>query len=178
MTGHDKNFKERGRESEGGRGERERAIVCSPLPLHFLLHSSENDISSPPKELLFSFALRSSLPFKLSLLFSYLCQISLMMELFVPLNVPSRTALYSQLGGEPLHLWLNHSCVFSQDATEQPTGETSWWCSMGPTQPTVPVSFFLTHTHTLIILLYATGNEQSPGCPPTHPGSNRGAGVE
>lgn len=73
--------------------ERERAIVCSPLPPCFLLHSSENDISSPPKELLllFSSVLHSLLLFKLSLALSFVCQISLTVELFVLLDVPSRT---------------------------------------------------------------------------------------
>lgn len=37
--------------------EKEWAIVCSPLPPCVLLHSFENDISSPPKERLFSSAL-------------------------------------------------------------------------------------------------------------------------
>lgn len=47
---------------EGRRGKREWAIVCSPLPSRALLHSFENDISSPPKERLFSSALCSFTP--------------------------------------------------------------------------------------------------------------------
>lgn len=49
---------------EGGWGKREWAIVCSPLPPRVLLHSFENDISSPPKERLSSSALCSFTPFQ------------------------------------------------------------------------------------------------------------------
>lgn len=73
---------------------KERSFVCSSLPHRFLLHSSENDISSPPKELLFlvSSNLLSLLLFKLSLALRFLCQISPppLWNFFVPL-APSRT---------------------------------------------------------------------------------------
>lgn len=141
---------EKERERKGQ--ERERAIVCSPLPPHFLLHSSGNDISSPPKEVLSLFLL------KLSLALSFLCQISLTMELFVLPYVPSHTT-HTLSPLQILPITKLSVCAF-QDATKQPTGETSPWCSMESPQPPVVVSVSLTHTyihthtHTLIMLPY------------------------
>lgn len=96
--GHDKNFKERGRERQRkqGRERKEREGYCL-LPTSSLLFASFfwewHQQPTQGASLFFYPSLFASLQAFTGL--SVLCQISLMMELFVLLDVPSRTPHYS-----------------------------------------------------------------------------------
>lgn len=168
---------EKDRESKGGRGKRERAIVCSPLPPCFLLHSSENDISSPPKELLFSSTLRSLLLFKLLLVFPSCVRFpSWWNYLFCLMCHHAHHITLNHVQTHYTYNWIICMCF---SGCYRITNWRDFLMMLHGTYPTYCPCESLSYTDTN----HATephvgGNEQSPGHPPTHLSFNRSAGVE
>lgn len=113
-----KNFKKEQKKRKWGREKKSGLLFAPHFLLVFCFILSRMTSAAHPGSVSFHLPSAFSLHFKLALVFSSVCQISLMMELFVPLDVPSCTPHYSQSRTELLHLWVTNFNVFFQDAAE------------------------------------------------------------